>query len=113
MTNKQWLSRGVKLRQEIDELNKLLNGLSKSTNYSDNAFESYKKQLINCIHTQGKVLQEIEQAIETVDNTAYRCILRERYLQGLPIKEIAKKQWYSERHLQKILKKATEAVKLP
>lgn len=111
MTNKEWLGRGWRVQKEIDSLNEIVDTFKADPNYTEGAYDDYIKTAINFIYKKGKILAEIENAIEAVDNTVYRIILRKRYIEFKPISVIAWEEHYDERYMRKLLRKAEEAIK--
>lgn len=111
MTNKQWLSRGIQLQAEIESLDDTIKTMQYKRRYDEETSKMYIRQVTTLIAERKQVLAEIEKAIEAVEDTAYRRILRKRYISGETVKEIAKSENYSEPHIYRVLKNGEKMIK--
>lgn len=118
MTGREWLYRGLGLRGEIKELKEAYNNALSAAVYTSPQFDTAKVQKTaansteiknikvvtadenlsqkrkNSIAEKEKILDEIETAIKTIDDTYIRQILTARYVNSKPVAKIAEEMNY-------------------
>lgn len=110
MTNKEWLRRGWRLQEEIDQLNGIIEKARAEPAFAEGGCDEYMRQMIGYAAEKKRVLQEIETAIEAVDNPTLRIILRKRYIEFKPVSVIAWEEHYAERQVYRFLRLAEKDV---
>lgn len=131
MTTKEWLNRGWKLNEEINALLteqrqafniacSITPSLSKDktqTSRSNTAeskfinYASYSKMIDDRIDKLYAIKQEILQVINTVDESTYRTLLIERYIQFKTWEQIAVDMSYCWRQIMRLHGQALYKVK--
>lgn len=131
MTAKEWLNRGWKLNREIDALleeqrralelatvttsapqeDKVQGGEGNRTADKFANYAAYAAEIDSRIDDLFQIKQEIDQAIEKVENTTYRTLLIERYINFKKWEQIAVDMDYSYVHIVRLHGKALQKVK--
>ena len=132
MTTKEWLNRGRNLNEEINALIKakekalydacnvsiaydkerVQTSQNNSTEAKFTRFADYSKAIDDRIDELYKIKQEILKAISGVDNSTYRTLLIERYINFKTWEEIAVYMNYSYMHITRLHGKALQRVKM-
>ena len=132
MTTKEWLNRGRNLNEEINALIKakekalydacnvsiaydkerVQTSQNNSTEAKFTRFADYSKAIDERIDELYKIKQEILKAISGVDNSTYRTLLIERYINFKTWEEIAVYMNYSYMHITRLHGKALQRVKM-
>ena len=134
MTTKEWLNRGRNLNEEINALIKakekalydacnvsiaydkerVQTSQNNSTEAKFTRFADYSKEIDDRINELYKIKQEILKAISGVDNSTYRTLLIERYINFKTWERIAVDINYDYYHVIKYLHpKALKAINIP
>lgn len=131
MTVKEWLNRGWKLNREIDALkeeqrralelatattsapqeDRVQGGEGNRTADKFANYAAYAAEIDSRIDDLFQIKQEIDQAIEKVENTTYRTLLFERYINFKKWEQIAVDMDYSYVHIVRLHGKALQKVK--
>ena len=101
MTAKEWLNRGRNLNEEI---NALIKAKEKALYDACNVSIAYDKVY--------KIKQEILKAVSAVDNSTYRALLIERYINFKTWEQIADYMNYSRMHVTRLHGRALQKVKM-
>lgn len=132
MTAKEWLNRGWKLNREIDALleeqrralelatattsapqeDKVQGGEGNRTAERFANYAAYAAEIDSRIDELFQIKQEIDQAIEKVENTTYRTLLFERYINFKKWEQIAVDMDYSFRQITRLHGEALKKIKM-
>lgn len=132
MTAKEWLNRGWKLNREIDALleeqrralelatvttsapqeDKVQGGEGNRTADKFANYAAYAAEIDSRIDDLFQIKQEIDQAIEKVENTTYRTLLIERYINFKKWEQIAVDMDYSFRQITRLHGEALKKIKM-
>ena len=132
MTTKEWLNRGRNLNEEINALIKakekalydacnvsiaydkerVQESQNNSTEAKFTRFADYSKAIDERIDELYKIKQEILKAISGVDNSTYRALLIERYINFKTWEQIADYMNYSRMHVTRLHGRALQKVKM-
>lgn len=132
MTTKDWLNRGRNLNEEINALikakekalydacnvsfaydkDRVQTSRNNSTETKFTRFADYSKAIDERIDELYKIKQEILKAISGVDNSTYRALLIERYINFKTWEQIADYMNYSRMHVTRLHGRALQKVKM-
>ena len=132
MTTKEWLNRGRNLNEEINALIKakekalydacnvsiaydkerVQESQNNSTEAKFTRFADYSKAIDERIDELYKIKQEILKAISGVDNSTYRALLIERYINFKTWEQTADYMNYSRMHVTRLHGRALQKVKM-
>lgn len=132
MTTKEWLNRGWKLDKEIDALlseqrrafdiacstttsltqDKVQTSQSNSAENKFINYANYSKMIDVRIDELYAIKQEILQAINTVDDSTYRTLLIERYVNFKTWEQIAVDMNYCWRQIMRLHGQALQKIKM-
>lgn len=132
MTAKEWLNRGRNLNEEINALIKakekalydacnvsiaydkerVQTSQNNSTEAKFTRFADYSKYIDERIDKLYKIKQEILKAVSAVDNSTYRALLIERYINFKTWEQIADYMNYSRMHVTRLHGRALQKVKM-